>query len=222
MKIIINFLGFTFRIRLPCCISIVLWSRRGILARCFPSITTLGLCFLRLFFGSDGVAFRSYLPLPVYNVYLGMFRASSRVLKFVRCRNGISMILLKSTSLSLRPTLVGFLEDMSTDNICRWKVVPLMEVSQLLQLRSKDLQREAKVWNCVLEKAEKMAGIEKGSIRDIVLIQTLPVALQMDEILYDLRDHSVGLNCGKHGEQGILQAWSVRTPKILRYAVKFK
>ncbi|RZC92436.1 hypothetical protein C5167_004271 [Papaver somniferum] len=100
------------------------------------------------------------------------------------------------------------------------------------------IRREAKVWNCVLEKAEKMAGIEKGSIRDIVLIQTLPVALQMDEILYDLRDHSVGLNCGKsetlfvpciairdmlkstsdmHGEQGILQAWSVRTPKILRW-----
>ncbi|RZC49061.1 hypothetical protein C5167_017489 [Papaver somniferum] len=70
-----------------------------------------------------------------------------------------------------------------------------MEVSQLLQLRSKDLQREAKVWNCVLEKSEKMAGIERGSIRDIVLIQTL--ALQMDEILYDLCDHSVGLNCGK-------------------------
>ncbi|XP_026446689.1 uncharacterized protein LOC113347281 isoform X2 [Papaver somniferum] len=128
-------------------------------------------------------------------VDLGMFRASSRVLKFVRCRNGISMILLKSTSLALRPTLVGFLEDMSTDNICRCKVVPLMEVSQLLQLRSKDLQREAKVWNCVLEKSEKMAGIERGSIRDIVLIQTL--ALQMDEILYDLCDHSVGLNCGK-------------------------
>ncbi|XP_026442418.1 uncharacterized protein LOC113341918 isoform X5 [Papaver somniferum] len=210
MKIIINFLGFTFRIRLPCCISIVLWSRRGILARCFPSITTLGLCFLRLFFGSDGVAFRSYLPLPVYNVYLGMFRASSRVLKFVRCRNGISMILLKSTSLSLRPTLVGFLEDMSTAE----KQRPAKACwSFLLSFSS---AREAKVWNCVLEKAEKMAGIEKGSIRDIVLIQTLPVALQMDEILYDLRDHSVGLNCGKHGEQGILQAWSVRTPKILR------
>ncbi|XP_026387019.1 malate synthase, glyoxysomal-like isoform X4 [Papaver somniferum] len=71
-----------------------------------------------------------------------------------------------------------------------------MEVSQLLQLRSKDLQREAKVWNCVLEKEEKMAGIERGSIRDIVLIQTLPVSLQIDEILYELRDHSVRLNCG--------------------------
>ncbi|RZC61438.1 hypothetical protein C5167_023177 [Papaver somniferum] len=65
--------------------------------------------------------------------------------------------------------------------------------SFLLSLSS---AREAKVWNCVLEKEEKMAGIERGSIRDIVLIQTLPVSLQIDEILYELRDHSVRLNCG--------------------------
>ncbi|GAV68244.1 Malate_synthase domain-containing protein [Cephalotus follicularis] len=57
--------------------------------------------------------------------------------------------------------------------------------------------REAKIWNCVFERAENMAGIERGSIRATVLIETLPAVFQMDEILYELRDHSVGLNCGR-------------------------
>ncbi|GFZ07881.1 malate synthase [Actinidia rufa] len=57
--------------------------------------------------------------------------------------------------------------------------------------------REARIWNNVFEMAEKMAGIEKGSIRATVLIETLPAAFQMNEILYELRDHSVGLNCGR-------------------------
>ncbi|XP_009415056.2 malate synthase, glyoxysomal [Musa acuminata AAA Group] len=57
--------------------------------------------------------------------------------------------------------------------------------------------REAKIWNRVFERAEKFAGIEKGSIRATVLIETLPAVFQMDEILYELRDHSIGLNCGR-------------------------
>ncbi|KAL5724760.1 malate synthase [Ranunculus cassubicifolius] len=57
--------------------------------------------------------------------------------------------------------------------------------------------REAKIWNCVFERAEKVAGIERGSIRATCLIETLPAVFQMDEILYELRDHSVGLNCGR-------------------------
>ncbi|XP_031276974.1 malate synthase, glyoxysomal [Pistacia vera] len=57
--------------------------------------------------------------------------------------------------------------------------------------------REAKIWNSVFERAEMMAGIERGSIRATVLIETLPAVFQMDEILYELRDHSVGLNCGR-------------------------
>ncbi|CAN6578527.1 unnamed protein product [Malus baccata var. baccata] len=60
-----------------------------------------------------------------------------------------------------------------------------------------ETSREAKIWNCVFERAEKMAGIERGSIRATVLIETLPAVFQMDEILYELRDHSVGLNCGR-------------------------
>lgn len=42
-----------------------------------------------------------------------------------------------------------------------------------------------------------MAGIERGSIRATVLIETLPAVFQMNEILYELRDHSIGLNCGR-------------------------
>lgn len=57
--------------------------------------------------------------------------------------------------------------------------------------------REARIWNNVFERAEIMAGIEKGTIRATVLIETLPAVFQMDEILYELRDHSVGLNCGR-------------------------
>lgn len=64
-------------------------------------------------------------------------------------------------------------------------------------LQCPSICREAKIWNCVFEKAEKMAGIARGSIRATVLIETLPAVFQMDEILYELRDHSAGLNCGR-------------------------
>lgn len=60
-----------------------------------------------------------------------------------------------------------------------------------------NLSREAKIWNRVFEKAERMAGIEDGSIRATVLIETLPAVFQMDEILHELKDHSIGLNCGR-------------------------
>jgi malate synthase len=73
----------------------------------------------------------------------------------------------------------------------------LFNVSLLIQEPCDLINREAKIWNKVFEKAEKMAGIERGSIRATVLIETLPAVFQMDEILYELRDHSVGLNCGR-------------------------
>lgn len=57
--------------------------------------------------------------------------------------------------------------------------------------------REARIWNGVFERAERAAGIERGSIRATVLVETLPAAFQMDEILHELRDHSAGLNCGR-------------------------
>jgi malate synthase len=57
--------------------------------------------------------------------------------------------------------------------------------------------REARLWNAVFEFARDALGIPRGTIRATVLIETLPAAFQMDEILYELRDHVVGLNCGR-------------------------
>jgi len=57
--------------------------------------------------------------------------------------------------------------------------------------------REAAVWNSVFEDAEDSNGVPRGSIRGTVLIETLPGVFQMHEILYELREHSAGLNCGR-------------------------
>ena len=57
--------------------------------------------------------------------------------------------------------------------------------------------REARLWNEVFLAAEETLGIPRGTIKATVLIETLPAAFQMDEILYELRDHVVGLNCGR-------------------------
>lgn len=57
--------------------------------------------------------------------------------------------------------------------------------------------REARLWNDVFLTAQRALGIPVGSIRATCLIETLPAAFQMDEILYELREHSAGLNCGR-------------------------
>ena len=56
---------------------------------------------------------------------------------------------------------------------------------------------EARLWNDVFRASEAALRLAPGSIRATVLIETLPAAFQMDEILYELREHSVGLNCGR-------------------------
>ena len=56
---------------------------------------------------------------------------------------------------------------------------------------------EARLWNDVFNYAQDALGVPRGSIRATVLIETLPAAFQMDEILYELREHSGGLNCGR-------------------------
>lgn len=56
---------------------------------------------------------------------------------------------------------------------------------------------EARWWNDVFVFAEKALGIPAGTIKATVLIETLPAAFEMDEILYELREHSSGLNCGR-------------------------
>jgi malate synthase len=56
---------------------------------------------------------------------------------------------------------------------------------------------EARLWNDVLVWTENALDIPHGSFRATVLIETLPAAFQMDEILYELRNHSYGLNAGR-------------------------
>ena len=56
---------------------------------------------------------------------------------------------------------------------------------------------EARLWNDVFNFAQDQFGIPRGTIRATVLIETIPAAFEMDEILYELRDHSAGLNCGR-------------------------
>jgi len=56
---------------------------------------------------------------------------------------------------------------------------------------------EARMWNDVFTLAQDELGIPRGSIKATVLIETLPGAFEAEEILYELREHSAGLNCGR-------------------------
>jgi malate synthase len=57
--------------------------------------------------------------------------------------------------------------------------------------------QEARLWNDVFNFAQDALGIPRGTIRATVLIETIFAAFEMDEILYELREHSSGLNCGR-------------------------
>jgi malate synthase len=57
--------------------------------------------------------------------------------------------------------------------------------------------QEARLWNDVFNFSQDYVGIPRGTIRATVLIETILAAFEMDEILYELREHSSGLNCGR-------------------------
>jgi malate synthase len=56
---------------------------------------------------------------------------------------------------------------------------------------------EARLWNDIIVRTQDEIGIPQGSVRATVLIETILAAFEMEEILYELRDHSAGLNCGR-------------------------
>jgi malate synthase len=56
---------------------------------------------------------------------------------------------------------------------------------------------EARLWNEVFVLAQNELGVPQGSVKATVLIETILAAFEMDEILYELREHSAGLNCGR-------------------------
>ncbi|HET9552821.1 MAG TPA: malate synthase A, partial [Anaeromyxobacteraceae bacterium] len=56
---------------------------------------------------------------------------------------------------------------------------------------------EARLWNDVFVRAQEVIGLPRGTVRATCLVETLPAAFEMDEILWELREHSAGLNCGR-------------------------
>ena len=66
-----------------------------------------------------------------------------------------------------------------------------------LYLPKMESHLEARLWNDTFVFAQEKLGIPRGSVRATVLIETLPAAFEMDEILYELRDHMSGLNAGR-------------------------
>jgi len=76
---------------------------------------------------------------------------------------------------------------------------PLLErgSAPYLYLAKLEHHEEARLWNDVFLSAQDLLGVPRGSIRATVLIETYPAAFQMDEILWELREHSYGLNAGR-------------------------
>jgi len=66
-----------------------------------------------------------------------------------------------------------------------------------LYLPKMESHLEARLWNDVFNAAQDWLGMARGTIKATVLIETILAAFEMDEILYELRDHSAGLNCGR-------------------------
>ena len=56
---------------------------------------------------------------------------------------------------------------------------------------------EARLWNAIFVRAQELHGVPQGSIKATCLIETILATFEMDEFLYELREHSAGLNCGR-------------------------
>ena len=56
---------------------------------------------------------------------------------------------------------------------------------------------EARLWNEIFEFAQSSLGLPHGTIKATVLVETMPAVFELNEILYELKDHSAGLNCGR-------------------------
>ena len=66
-----------------------------------------------------------------------------------------------------------------------------------LYLPKLESHHEARLWNDVFIAAQEALGVPRGSVRATVLIETITAAFEMDEILYELREHAAGLNAGR-------------------------
>jgi malate synthase len=66
-----------------------------------------------------------------------------------------------------------------------------------LYLPKLESHHEARLWNVVFVHAQEALGVPRGSVRATVLIETITAAFEMEEILYELREHAAGLNAGR-------------------------
>jgi malate synthase len=73
----------------------------------------------------------------------------------------------------------------------------LQEKGPFFYLPKLESHLEAKLWNDVFNAAQDLLGIPRGIIKVTVLIETILAAFEMDEIIYELRDHMAGLNAGR-------------------------
>jgi malate synthase len=78
-----------------------------------------------------------------------------------------------------------------------WKTLQKKGSRPYFYLPKLENHKEAKLWADVFKYTENHFGMQNGTIKATVLIETLPAAFQMDEILWELRMHSAGLNCGR-------------------------
>jgi len=77
------------------------------------------------------------------------------------------------------------------------KLLAEQEKGPFYYLPKLESYQEARLWNDVFNFSQAALGIPHGTIKSTVLIETLPAAFQMDEILYELQHHITGLNCGR-------------------------
>src|SRR5215217_3613212 len=73
----------------------------------------------------------------------------------------------------------------------------LFDLGPYFYLPKMEHHPEAKLWNDVFNFAQDELGIPRGTIKATALLETFPAAFEMDEILYELKDHSAGLNAGR-------------------------
>lgn len=94
-------------------------------------------------------------------------------------------------------TAVGALVDFGLHFFHNAKVLLENGTGPYYYLPKMESHLEARLWNDIFTFAEEYVGIPHGTIRATVLIETIPAAFEMDEILYELREHASGLNAGR-------------------------
>jgi malate synthase len=78
-----------------------------------------------------------------------------------------------------------------------WRILLDRGSAPYFYLPKLENHQESRLWNDVFVFSQEYAGLPVGTIRATVLIETICAAFEMDEILYELREHSAGLNCGR-------------------------